>query len=143
MKIEKFNKFNKIEMNISESVISEINIIDNIQQEYKDIIDDILDMIDNTLKDIDKDYSLSDFKDFIDDYIIDGLDASNINEFIDDSDISNFYHKHHTTIDEFLLDDGYLDKTPKENQSYGLYDYLINGTKQCVLKMIEKIKDNL
>lgn len=134
MKIKKFNNY------IKESVVTD-NLIGSLPEDYKEIQQDILEHIDETLIDINDEYKLSDLKSFLDSYIIDGKDSDKINGLIEDTDISNFYHNHHAIIDKFLNDDGYLDKSPIDNNSYGLHDIMIDGTKYTILKMIEKIKE--
>lgn len=134
MKIKRFDNF------INESMVTD-DLITKLPEDYKEIQEDILEHIDNTLSDINDEYRLSDLKKFIDGYIIDGKDSDKINGLIEDSDLSNFYHKHQVVIDKFLNDDGYLEDSPKEHQSYGLHEIMVDGTKYTIFRMIEKIKE--
>lgn len=136
MKIKRFNNF------INESVVSD-DLITKLSDDYKELMTDIITHIDETLVDINDEYKLSDFKKFIDEYIIEGKDSDKINGLIDENDIFNFYMKYQADIDKFLNDDGYLEETPKDHNSFGLHDMMIDGTKYTVFKMVEKIKELL
>lgn len=136
MKIKRFYNF------INESMVTN-ELIDKLSDDYKEIQEDILEHINDTLSDIDDEYKMSDLRNFIDDYIVDGKDSDKINGLIEDTDLSNFYHKHQTIIDAFLNEDGYLEDSPKEHQSFGLHEIMIDGTKYTIFKMIEKIKEVL
>ena len=87
--------------------------------------------------------NLRDIENFIDDYLSSGKDANMIAELTDDNDIFNFYLKFQSEIDEFLNDDGYMGKSPKENNVFGLYDIIIDGTKYAILSLLENIKEEL
>lgn len=136
MTIKNYNTF------LLESMVSD-DIISNLPDEYNDVKADIIGLIDDTLSDINDDYKRSDFDKFVNDYLINGKDDVNINGLIDDNDIFNFYMKHQSDIDEFLNSDGYLEETPKEHDSFGLHETLIDGTKYLIFNMIEQIKDAL
>lgn len=127
---------------INESMVTD-DLINKLTDEYKELQTDLLEHIDETLSDLNDEYKLSDLKKFINDYIVEGKDSANINGLIEDTDISNFYHKHHNSIDKFLNEDGYLEDSPKEHQSFGLHDIMIDGTKYMIFKMLEKIKELL
>jgi hypothetical protein len=136
MKIKRFNNF------INESAVID-SIYDKLSEEYIELKKDILEHIDKTLSDTNDEYKFSDLKTFIEEYIVDGENSDKINGLIDENDIFNFYMKHQTDIDQFLLDDGYMDDSPIDHESRGLYENVIEGTKYTVLKMIEKLKDSL
>lgn len=87
--------------------------------------------------------NLRDIENFVDDYLSVGKDADMIAELTDDNDIFNFYLKFQSEIDELLNDDGYMDKSPKENNVFGLYDVIIDGTKSAILSLLEDIKEEL
>jgi hypothetical protein len=87
--------------------------------------------------------NLRDIENFVDDYLSAGKDASMIAELTDDNDIFNFYLKFQSEIDELLNDKEYMDKSPKENNVFGLYDVVIDGTKTAIISLLENIKDEL
>jgi hypothetical protein len=56
---------------------------------------------------------------------------------IQDEDIFDFYLKHKEDIDKFLVKDGFFTK----NQGVrGLYEYVIDGTKQAILLCLSEMK---
>lgn len=58
-------------------------------------------------------------------------DDVKINGFIEDNDIQNFYLKYKNEIDELLQEEKYFDTPPNQNSVYGLYDFMIDGTKKA------------
>lgn len=125
---------------INESTVTD-EIISNLSDNNTELKTDIIEHIDETLSDINDEYKRSDFNNFVDEYIVNGKDSSTINGLIEENDIFNFYMKHQSEIDTFLNEDGYLEETPKDHDSFGLHETLIDGTKHAILKMIEQIRD--
>ena len=104
---------------------------------------DLLDLIKETLEETKPEINAIDVQDFISDYIASGKDSNMIDKLIADNDIFNFYLKHQAEIDELLNVNEYLDKSPKENDVYSLYDVVIDGTKEAILSSMKKIKKEI
>ena len=62
-----------------------------------------------------------------------------IEGLINDSDIYDFYLKYRNDIDEMLGDINFYDEVPSENNVFGLYDYVIQGTMKAVEEFVKKI----
>lgn len=60
-----------------------------------------------------------------------------IEGLINDSDIYEFYLKFRNDIDELLNDLNFFDEVPSESNTFGLYDYIINGTEKAVLEIVK------
>ena len=104
------------------------------QEKYQDIKTDISEMIENSLKTADK----KTIEDFITAYIKNPEDTL-IEGFINDADVYDFYLKYRNDIDEILSDINFYDTPPSEYNSYSLYDYVVEGTKEAVLKLIKDL----
>lgn len=57
-----------------------------------------------------------------------------------DVDVFDFYTEYRTDIDEILSDEKYYDQVPSENGVYGLYDYVVAGTKVAIKKLAEMVE---
>lgn len=111
--------------------------VDNFEN-YADIKSDILNMIEDSLDSSD----MSVVSEFINSYITDP-ESNNIEGLINDSDVYEFYLKYINEIDEILVDNEYLERTPESLGSLGLYDYLVTATKDCIFMILEMIKEDL
>jgi hypothetical protein len=80
------------------------------------------------------------FQEFIDSYLKDP-DKTNIEGLINDSDVWDFYSKWTNEIDEILDKVKWFDEIPSENNSYGVYDFVIKSTKRAVKEAIADIKE--
>ena len=69
------------------------------------------------------------FQEFIDSYLI------------NDSDVWDFYSKWTNDIDEILDKVKWFEEIPSENNSYGVYDYVIKSTRRAVKEAIVDIKE--
>lgn len=108
---------------------------------YIELKKDLIDLIEETLKGSKNDtFNMIDFDNFLNDYIASGKESRMIDFLVEDNDIFNFYLKNQSDIDHLLNETRYMDETPKSNDVYSLYDFIIDGTKQAVLKTIENIK---
>ena len=136
MKIEKFKNFlvEKLDYSDIESRLDSENI---------ELKNDIIEMIEDSLKSSTETVNMIDLENFINDYISSGKDASMIDGLIEDNDIFNFYLKFQSEIDELLNNIDYMDKTPNENNVFSLYDVVIDGTKESILVILKKINDEL
>lgn len=136
-KIEKFNSY------ITEKLDTE-DIKSRLGDKYSELKNGLITMIEESLKTSEKDnINMIDIENFITDYISSGKDASMIDGVIEDNDIFNFYLKYQSDIDELLNDTKYMDTTPKSNGVYGLYDIVIDGTKQSVLEALKMMRKDL
>lgn len=99
--------------------------------EYKELKDEIKKMVEKTVEN-----NGGEYQSFIDSYSTSPEDYQ-IEGLINDSDIYDFYLKYRNEIDELLNDIKFFDEVPSENNSYSLYEYVINGTKRTVDEIIE------
>ncbi len=137
MKIEKYTSF------INEKLDYE-DIKQRVGDKYAELKNGLITMIEESLKNTNEDnVNMIDIENFISDYISSGKDASMIDEFIEDNDIFNFYLKYQADVDELLNDSKYMDKSPKSNNVYSLYDVVIDGTKQAVLESLKMMNKDL
>lgn len=112
---------------------------------YADLKNEIMNNIHETLKEIKKDEEINmiDVEDLISDYISSGKEANLFDKLISDVDLFNFYLKFQSHIDKFLLEIGYLDESPKQHDVYGLYDVVIDGTKNAILEIVKLIQKEI
>ncbi|MFW6225978.1 MAG: hypothetical protein ACOC3V_03390 [bacterium] len=136
MKIERFKNFLVEKLDYSD-------IEERIDDDFSEIKVDIINMIEDSLKGATESVNMIDVENFISDYISSGKDANMIDGLIEDNDIFNFYLKFQSDIDELLNDSGYMEKSPKDNNVFSLYDVVIDGTKESILLILNKINDEL
>lgn len=101
---------------------------------FEEVIDEIKSMIESTI-----DKSGGELKTFVDSYIKNPEDIK-VENFINDSDIYDFYLKWRNDIDEVLSDINFFDELPTENNAFGLYEYVIKGTQKAFLEFVKMIK---
>lgn len=137
MKIEKYTNY----------IVEKIDTADiesRLGDKYSELKTGLVTMIEDSLKTSQEDnINMIDIENFIADYISSGKDASMIDGIIEDNDVFNFYLKYQSDIDELLNDTKYMDTTPKSNGVYGLYDVVIDGTKQSVLEALKMMRKEL
>lgn len=136
MKIIRYNNFLNEKLDFDD-------IKTRLGDEYSDLKNDLVNMINDSLKDNTETVNMIDIENFIGDYISSGKDAVMIDRLIEDNDVFNFYLKHQTEIDELLVNSKFMEKTPEENNVFGLYDILIDGTKQAILVTLKSINKKL
>lgn len=119
------------------------SLTDNITDKYRDLKEEVLDLI---LKSLNTEEETIVIK-FLEDYIK-GNSKSNIEGLINDSDIYDFYTKYGTDVDQILEEE--LSKSPSDIESFSLYDYVVKQTKVAIKKVvtlliedIENKKENL
>ena len=98
---------------------------------------------DELLEMVKKSLNTSDAKtinDFIDAFKSDS-EKNQIEGLINDADIYDFYLKFMDEIDEILTNSNFFEKSPKELNVFGLYNYIIIGTKNAVKIAIDGIKE--
>lgn len=104
--------------------------------------------IDTKLKDellemVKKSLNTSDTKtvnDFIDAFKQDS-ERNQIEGLINDADIYDFYLKFMDEIDDILAKANFFEKSPKELNSFSLYNYIVIGTKNAVKIALDGIKE--
>lgn len=101
------------------------------ESKFTDLKDEIKSLIEKTVEN-----NGGDYESFKDKFIKDPVDTK-IEGLINDSDIYEFYLKFRNDIDELLNDLNYFDEVPSESNTFGLYDYIINGTERSVLEVVK------
>jgi hypothetical protein len=105
----------------------------NSDQEFKDAIVEIVQKSVNSTEE-------SVISEFIDSYLKDP-ETTNIEGLINDSDVWDFYVKWTSEIDEVLNGIKWFDEIPSENNTYGVYDYVVKSTRRAVKEAISDIKE--
>lgn len=100
---------------------------------YTELKDEVKSMIEKTIE-----KSGGEFKSFVDKFIKSPDDVK-IEGFINDSDIYEFYLKFRNDIDELLNDIKYFNEVPSESNTFGLYDYIINGTTKALSQIVKEL----
>lgn len=138
MEVKKYNEFY-----IAENLdLDKLNA--KLTEDYKDLKADLIDIINDTMEETsDESIKNEDLLSFIDEYISKGKDANLLDGLIEDNDIFNFYLKHQSDIDELLNSSKYMDKTPKENNVFSLYDVIMDGTKESIIEVFKLLKNEL
>lgn len=138
MVIKKYNDFyiiEKLDLN---------KLSGKLTDEYKDLKTDLIDIVNDILEETsDESVKNEDLISFIDEYISKGKESNLLDGLIEDNDIFNFYLKHQSDIDELLNDSKYMDKSPKENNVFSLYDVIMDGTKEAIIEIFKIIKKEL
>ena len=98
---------------------------------YEEVTEGVKELIEKTIES-----NGGNFETFVDSYNKSPEDFQ-IEGLINDSDIYDFYLKYRNEIDELLNDINFFDEIPSDNNSYGLYEYVINGTKRCVDEIVK------
>jgi hypothetical protein len=100
-------------------------------QSSDDMKSDIYDMIEKSLNSSD----VKTKEEFVSAYLKD-QEKNQIEGFINDSDVYEFYLKHRNTIDDVLSKSDFFNEKPADLDSFSLYDYVIVGTKKAVMKVL-------
>jgi deoxyribodipyrimidine photolyase len=130
--IKKYLQFIKEADEVVENQPVESNDKDN-SGKYTELKDEVKSMIEKTIE-----KSGGEFKSFVDKFIKSPDDVK-IESFINDSDIYEFYLKFRNDIDELLNDIKYFNEVPSESNTFGLYDYIINGTVKAVSQIVKEL----
>jgi len=121
---------------INEDLDSELR--DKLSGDYKSLKRGIIDLVEKTVEGSEK---LLNVQNYMDDYIED--EDTILDEFVENSDIYDFYLKYQSDIDSLLSDEEFFDKYPSEINVYSLYDYMIEGTKEAVKLCMKDMYDEL
>jgi hypothetical protein len=100
---------------------------------YSELKDEVKSLIEKTIEN-----SGGEFNSFKNKFVQTPEDVK-IEGLINDSDIYEFYLKFRNDIDELLNDLNFFDEIPSESNTFGLYDYIINGTEKAVLEVVKKL----
>jgi ClpP class serine protease len=100
---------------------------------YAELKEEVKSMIEKTIE-----KSGGEFKSFVDKFTK-SPDDTKIEGFINDSDIYEFYLKFRNDIDELLNNVKYFNQVPSESNTFGLYDYIINGTEKAVSEIVKEL----
>lgn len=106
---------------------------DKLEEQYKSLKRGILGLLENSIEDTTE---LVNVQNFINDFT-NSNDKNTLIGFIDNADIFDFYLKFQANIDEVCNDKDYFSKSPKENNVFSLYDYIISGTKYAVNEVLQ------
>jgi hypothetical protein len=128
MKIKSYTSF------VNEDLKSDLS--PKLKSEYKDIKEDIIEMIEKSLKTSDN----KTFEDFVSAFIRNS-EETQIEGLINDSDVYEFYLKYRNDIDELLSKIKFYDEVPSEITSFSLYDYVIKGTKKAISEIVTMISE--
>jgi deoxyribodipyrimidine photolyase len=116
---------------IKEADETEVQTPETDNSKYTELSSEVKSMIEKTIEN-----SGGEFKSFTEKFIKSPEDVK-IEGFINDSDIYEFYLKFRNDIDELLNDIKYFDEVPSESNTFGLYDYIINGTEKAVIEVVK------
>lgn len=109
---------------------------DKISENYSSLKRGILNLLDDSIDNEDE------LEVFIDRYI-ENPDSGAVIDFTENDDIFNFYLKFESNIDELCVDKEYFNKSPKDNDIFSLYDFIIEGTKFAFLECLKLLKNEL
>lgn len=121
---------------MNEDLDSELR--DKLSSDYRSLKRGLLELIEKTVEEPEK---LLNVQNYMDEYIEDADTV--LEEFVENSDIYDFYLKYQSDIDSLLSDEEFFDKYPSELNVYSLYDYLIEGTKEAVKLCVKDMYDEL
>lgn len=98
----------------------------SLDEKYDDLKEALKSMIETTIENSGGEYDtfLNSFVRNPEDYKIEGL--------INDNEIYEFYLKWRNDIDSLLNEINYFNESPIENDVFGLYDYVIDGTEKAI-----------
>lgn len=106
----------------------------NTSEEYLDIQEELMDMVDNTISSDDTDLKVETIKSFIED------NNTTIIGLVNDSDVFDFYMKHRTVIDRVLSDTDHFSKSPETVGTFdSVYEYIIVSTKVGVQELFKQM----
>ncbi len=130
--IKKYIEFIK-EAEETETAPAEETAVSKDDSKYNELKDEVKSLIEKTIEN-----SGGEFDSFKNKFIQSPEDVK-IEGLINDSDIYEFYLKFRNDIDELLNDINFFDEVPSESNTFGLYDYIINGTEKSILEIVKKL----
>jgi len=105
------------------------------ESNFTEVTDELTTMIEATI-----DNSGGEFKQFVES-LLKNPDDAKIEGLINDSEIYDFYLKYRNQIDEMLNTINFYEKTSEELDAFGLYEYVIVGTKVAIEEFIKKLSE--
>jgi hypothetical protein len=130
MGIYRFNEF------INEDVAQDLK--SKLSNDNKEMKEYLLDKVQKSANSTDQKV----FLEFIETYLKNPNDTQ-IEGFINDSDIYAFYLKYNGEIDEILSELNFYDEKPSDIDCFSLYDYVVKGTLKSIKSIVEDIKKDL
>jgi hypothetical protein len=121
---------------INEDLVSDLST--KISDKNKDIKEDLVKMIQKSINSEDPKL----FNDFIESFVRNPED-SQIEGLINDSDVYDFYLKYRNQVDEILSEIKFYENKPSDIDSFGLYDFIIKGTKKAIEDLVSDIKGEI
>jgi hypothetical protein len=112
--------------------IKEADETQNQSNKFSELTEEVKKMIETTIEN-----SGGEFNSFVDSFVKSPEDIQ-VEGFINDSDIYDFYLKWRNDIDEVLNDINFFDEAPTQSNSFGLYEYVITGTKKAFEEIIKR-----
>ena len=106
---------------------SDLNISDEIKSELKKMIQKTIDN------------KGGEYESFIDKLLNDNEDVK-IEGLINDSDIFDFYLKWRNDLDKILNSSNFFEKSPKDLDKVGLYEYVVECTNSAILYIVKSLK---
>lgn len=126
--MKKYNEF------INEDISS---FEDKITGSYKSLKRGVLELVDKTIQSSD----LVNFQNFMSKYLNDSDTV--VENFVEESDIFEFYLKYKGDIDELLSDKDFFDDSARDNDVFALYDYVIVGTKKAFVECVKILQEEM
>jgi len=112
---------------------------EKISEDYKSLKRGILNLLDNSVENPEE---LVNVQNFINDYIEDTEKVTLVG-LVDDAEIFTFWEKYKEQIDEICTDKGYFDSSPKENDVFSVYSFMIKATKFAVQECMTSLENDL
>jgi len=112
---------------------------DKLTEQYISLKRGVLDLLDNS---VDNTTELVNVQNFIRDYINDP-EPGKLQDFVENGDIFNFYLKYQSDVDDICNDNNWFDDSPKSNNIFSLYDFILEGTKFGVIQCMKELEKEL
>jgi hypothetical protein len=120
MRIHNFNSYKKINEQNSD---------------YQELIDAVSELVRATVDKTGGEY------DQLLDSFLSTPDDTNIEGLINDADVYDFYILHRAEIDALLNEVGYYGETPETMGVFGLYDYVVTGTRRALEETVRMMTE--
>ena len=122
---------------VNESLENKLD--DKITEPYVSLKRGVIDLLDKSIEDTSE---LVNVQNFMNDYINEP-EPGELQEFVEDSDIFNFYLKYQSDCDDICNDNNWFDESPKNKNIFSLYDNVLEGTKFAVVKCMEELEKEI
>ena len=108
----------------------------NLSDEFKSLKEAVLELIQDSVVDT----KLITIQNFLSDYLSVQNEVGKLKGFTENIEIYDFYLKFQIDIDEVLNSVDFFKESPENNNVFSLYDYTIEGCKEAVKIIIEKLQ---